>query len=188
MTDVPSWESEWESVRQMQSAEMAAVVWAEPVLAPLGIYVIFRFFLVGAGNVGFFRWVAYVTIFASIGVIGGHAFAYSRVYDAALARDLAQFLTGVGMLQACKHVERRGNRLSRKESELDRSHTRARWFIGSRYFIVLVALVNCIAAGMVLHATDCRLPTIALGMAVSLPAGAVSAMVVAWFVTRVLAR
>ena len=177
----------WESMRQRQSAEMAVAEWVGAILAPFGAYLIFRFFLVSVGNAGFFRWVAYVTIFGSIGLIGGHAIAYSRASAYDLAMSLSQFFTGIGMLQACKHVERRGHRLSHKKPEVDKPHTRAAWFIGSRYFIALVALANCIAAAMVLHATDCPLPIIALGMAVSLLAGAFSAMLVAWFVTKVLA-
>ena len=163
--------------------ELILLGWLMLIPAPFFGYLVFRFVFVSARTVEMFRWLAHIIIWVSLGSIAGHA-AYWRLPALTFVPHLSHVLVGIGALQACQHVERRGDSQAHGSSLSRKFRAKAMWFIGSRYFIVLFALAQCISAGLCLQAMNFHWSVILLGMAASLPAGAFSAAVVAWLVRR----
>lgn len=172
------------ALMQARNSEKAVIAWIMVALAPLFSYVLFRFCLVSVRTVGLFRWIARVIVCAALGLVAGHVVAYPRVAAVTLAVALTQLLAGVGALQACQDVERHSGGQVHGHTIFAKFQMRARSFIGSRYFIALIGLANCITAGIWLRAEDCRLFTIIVGMGASLAAGMFVAAVVAWLVAK----
>lgn len=181
-TEVILFGSESIAFIQARNPEKAALVWLMVGVAPFFSYLLFRFLLVSAKNAAFFQRAAQVVICVALGLVASHSVTYARVDS--LAVGISQVLAGIGALQACRYANHPDDRPVRRDSVFWKLRARAQWFIGTRYFVALVAVASCVAAVIWLRTEDCGLSVIILGMGAALALGVFSGGVAAWLVAK----